>query len=267
MVCVSHIMSGIDDLPTRVAHVRAYAKALTSSMWLMDQRRHMLKPILDDAEIREALKLKFENTYGAQAYNHYTPLVAQDLLRDLSRLYLDTKPKVASYLNVLRKAAAPDVLAELREYFRTIPDRRERHHSFGEGISEEDKKQIEADFLERDRAEYLKSFDEGWATVNRAARELESDPVAQKIKAFRDRYLAHLEMQPMGTDPGPFPVSELGLKIADVFAFADKYEPALLELTRVITGGTYARKQFHETHEKCGNDMWRILAGLGPKIG
>ena len=262
LICVSHIMTRIDDLATRVAHVRAYANALVSGMWIMDQRRHMLKPILDDSDIREALKGKFDNTYGANAYRHFVPLLAQDLLRDLSRLYLDLDPRAGSFLNVIRKAAVPDLLDVLREDFRTIPDRQERHHEYGEEFTVDDIDRIEAESLGKERAVYLKSFDEGWATVKRAAEALDSDPVAKKIKTFRDENHAHLEMQPIGADPGPFQVSELGIKFSDIFAFADKYEPALLELTRVVTRGTYSVKNFHEAHQKYGNEMWRILSGL-----
>ena len=264
---VSHIMAETDDLNSRVAHVRAYAKAMVAGMWIMDQRRHMLKPFVDDAEIREALARKFEGTYGAQAYNHMAPLLAQDLLRDLARLYLDRNRKTGSYTNVFRKASERNVHEALREYFRTMPDRQERHHEFGEGITPEEAAALEAEWLERDRVKYLKSFDEGWETVKKAAEELDSDPLTEKIKTFRDKNHAHLEMQPIGSDPGPVPVSELGIKISDIFAFADKYEPALLELTRVTTGGLYAVKNFHEMHERCGNEMWRILSGLPVKNG
>lgn len=63
-------MSEIDDLNSRVAHVKSYAQALVAGMWIMDQRRHMLKPLIDDLEIREAIVRKFDGSCGAQAYQN-----------------------------------------------------------------------------------------------------------------------------------------------------------------------------------------------------
>lgn len=65
----------------------------------MDQRRHILEPLVRDKEIKDALRIKFEGTDGVRAYNNLAPWLAQDLIGDLARLFLDKKEKAASFVN------------------------------------------------------------------------------------------------------------------------------------------------------------------------
>ena len=89
---------------------------------------------------------------------------------------------------------------------------------------------------DKDREEFEASFDEGWKIASEAIEQLKTDPVAEKIKTFRDKYHAHLEMTPLGQDPGPFDVNTLELSFSDLFGFLDHYIPPLFELVRVLTG-------------------------------
>jgi len=116
----------------------------------------------------------------------------------------------------------------------------------------------------RNHEDYAKSFDDCWTAATDACAQLETDPVAQKIKTFRNKYHAHLEMAPLGEDPGPFKVSSLGLTYNDILDFADRYRDAVFQLVRVLTGSVHDVEGFSSIHRKCGEDMWRILAVTSP---
>lgn len=251
----------------RLEQIEAYAKALTQGVRIMDERRHILQPLLRDEDIRAALGEKFRDTFGAHAYNHLVPLFAQDLVRDLTRLYLDEDRKAGSFANLYRKASERDVHAALRERFRNIPDNWHQKPGPISGLTEEQTEKTRGEWRDKDREDFAKSFDEGWEIATAAMKELAEDPVAEKIKTFRDKYHAHMEMAPLGSDPGPFDVSKLGLKYNDILEFAERYMPALFELTRVLTGNVHDVEGFSNVHQRYGHDMWRILAGLPEKKG
>lgn len=255
-------MREISDLEQKIAHVRGYARALASAMWLMDERRYLLQPLFSDDEVRKELGKKLNGTMGARAYQQLVPVLAQDLLRDLVRLVLDDDKRSGNFPNVFRKASEPTILAALREHHRTIPDRWDRGNFTAEGFTKEEAAELHDGFLKRDREEFGTAFDTGVATVERAIRDLEANPVAAKMKTFRDKNHAHLEMRPFGQDPVPFPVKDLGLTYNEIFDFADRYKPAILELVRLVTAETFAMKSFTAAHQAYGSDFWRILAGL-----
>lgn len=245
-----------------LAQMAAYAKALIQGVRVMDERRHILEPLLRDQDVLAALAEKFKGTFGAHAYNHLAPLIAQDLVRDLARLFLDSNEKAGSLANLYRKVSVMSVHHVLREQFRCIPDKWHENPAPIEGLTEEQSDRIRAQWRDRDREDFEKSYDEGWATVTSAVHAMDNDPVAEKIKMFRDKYLAHLEMAPLGSDPGPFNVSTLGLTFDDILQFADRYMPPTFELARILTGNVHDVEGFSNAHQKHGNDMWRVLAGL-----
>ncbi|HEX7079751.1 MAG TPA: hypothetical protein VF329_01900 [Gammaproteobacteria bacterium] len=223
----------------RIAQLEGYAKTLVQALRVMDERRHILQPLLRDAEIAAALANKFRNTFGAHAYNHLVPMMAQDLVRDLARLFMDDDRRAASFVNVYRKAAEPSLHRELRRRFREIPDKWHDQPGPIPGLPEEQSDQVREQWRDRDRQEFEASFDEGWTLVTAAVKALETDVVGQKIKTFRDKFHAHLEMAPLGADPGPFDVSSLGLTFNDLLDFADRYMEPAFELMQVITGSVH----------------------------
>ena len=242
-----------------LAQMEAYAKAFIQGVRAMDERRHILEPLLRNDEVRQALAGKFKGTLGAHAYNHLAPLIAQDLVRDLARLFLDADTKAGSFANLHRKASVPDVYDALREQFRCLPDKWHDNPASIDGLTEEQSASVRTAWRDKDREEFAQSFDEGWATASAAITYMKADPVAEKIKTFRDKYHSHLEMAPLGTDPGPFKVSSLGLTFDEILQFADHYMPAAFELARVLTGNVHDVEGFSNAHKKYGNDMWRVL--------
>jgi AbiU2 len=248
-----------------VAHIEAYAHAMTQGLRVMDERRHILAPLVQSDSVRNALKEKLDGRHGAHAYNHLAPLLAQDLIRELSRLLLDNDTRAASFVNLFRKASVPEVQLALREKFRSLPDTWNRQPGPIPGLTEELSEQVRTEWLDRDREEFAQSFDEGWAAAASAIAALAADPIAEKIKTFRNKHHAHLEMSPLGKDPGQFDVSQIGLTFNDLFAFADRYMAAAFELTRVLTGHVYNLDDFSEIHREQADDMWNVLAGLSDK--
>jgi hypothetical protein len=250
------------DRTERLAQIEAYAKTLVQQLRIMDERRYILQPLLVDEDIRGSLSEKFRDTYGAHAYNHLVPLLAHDLVRDLARLFLDEGSKAASFANLVRKISEQRIKEALRDQFRRIPDKWQEDPSPIPGLTEEETDQIRAGWRDRDREDFAKSFDDGLASVTAARAQLEEDPVAKKIKTFRDKYHAHLEMASLGEDPGPFDVGQLGLTFNDLLGFVDRYMPSIFELGRIVTGNVHDLEGFSEAHRRQGRDMWRVLAGL-----
>ena len=251
-----------EDREQVLAQIEAYAKALIQGVRLMDERRHILEPLLQNDEVKDALAEKFKGTFGAHAYNHLAPLISQDLVRDLARLFLDAGHKAGSFANLHRKALVPEVHRTLREQFRCFPDTWHDVSTPIDGLTEEQTALVRKAWRDNEREDFAESFDKGWATASEAIETMKKDPIADKIKTFRDKYHAHLEMAPLGSDPGPFNVSSLGLTIDDILQFADRYIPAVFEPARILTGNVQDVEDFSKAHRKNGNDMWRVLAGL-----
>ena len=192
------------DRRQRLEQIKGYAITLAQAVLVMDERRHILEPLLKDDSVRSALHKKFKKTYGAHAYNHLAPLMAQDLLRDLARLFLDSDRRAGSLINLYRKASAPAIRCALKQKFAEIPDKWNNKPGSIGGLSESQSAEIRKQFRDKDRKEYEESFEEGWESAVKAVKDLAEDPVAAKIKTFRDKYHAHLQMTPLGQDPGPF---------------------------------------------------------------
>jgi hypothetical protein len=248
-------------LEQRVQQVKGFARVLASAMWILDERRQILEPLLNDEQVRQGLKTKLDGTPGARAYQQLVPLLAQDVLRDLARLFLDDDRRSGSLINVFRKASAPEVLAVLRAQHKAIPKSWNKENFTGEGFTEEELDAWRKSVIEQNQKEYEKSFDTGVETLKKAVQDLEADAVAKKILTFRNKNHAHLEMMPLGKDPVPFPVKDLGLTYNELFAFADRFMPAILELTRIVNGELFAVKSFQDAHKEYGLGFWRRLAG------
>ena len=133
------------------------------------------------------------------------------------------------------------------------------------GLTEEQSEKVREGWRQKDRRDYAESFDKAWQQVSTAIERLKTDPVAAKLKMFRDKYHSHLEIAPLGQDPGPFDVSALGLTFNDLLEFSDSYMESVIELTRILTGAVYDLEGFSSVHKRYGSEMWRILAGLAPK--
>lgn len=255
----------MNELNQRLEQVDGYSKTLVQAVRLMDERRHILAPLLHDEEVKNALGQIFRNSPGAYAYNHLVPLFAQDLVRDLARLFLDHDKRSGSLTNLYRKVSEPKLHSALRERFRRIPDKwYENVDGLGD-LPEELAAEMLAKMQADQHKDFGKSFDTGWDAVTRAVSQLEMDPVSAKLKTFRDKYHAHLEMSPLGQDPAPFDVARLGLSYNDLFEFADRYVGTAFELNRIVSGTIYDFDDFSQRHCEQGSALWRRLARLDVK--
>lgn len=240
----------------RLEQLEGYAKTLVQSMRVLDERRHILQPLLDDRDVKESLANKLRNSIGGHAYNHLVPWFSQDLVRDLTRLFLDRDKRSGSLVNLYRKSSDPDILDALRKKFSSIPDR------WYEDARGDVPKDVLSDMHRNHCANFERNFEESWLKVVAAIEELESDQVSGKLKIFRDKHHAHLEMSPLGQDPFPFDVGGLGLTYNEILAYLDRYIWIPFELNKVITGTIYDVSEFSSLHRRYGTAMWRILGGL-----
>lgn len=250
------------NLGERLGQLEEYSKTLVQALRVLDERRHILEPLLQDQELKSALAEKLRSSKGAHAYNQLVPWLAQDLVRDLSRLYLDEGKRSGSLINLYRKASEPKMFEALRKRFREIPCKWYESSGGFDDVPPELAAEMLSKMREDQCQEFEKSFDEGWKRVSDYIQKIGTDVVSEKLKTFRDKYHAHLEMSPLGQDPGPFDVSGLGLKYNDVLNFSDNYIEAAFELNRIISGTVYDSDRFSELHREYGYSMWRVLAGL-----
>src|SRR5262245_24179330 len=112
----------VGTIAERLAQLTGYANALSLQVQIMDERRHILQPLIRHEDVKSALQAKFNQTLGGRAFAHVVPLLAFDLVRDLARLITDHGEKTGSLKNVYRKASEPKMLEALRERFRTLAD-------------------------------------------------------------------------------------------------------------------------------------------------
>lgn len=249
------------ELEKRLDQIDGYSKALVQAIRIMNELRFVLVPLLDDDELKDHFESIFKDRHGAYAFNHLVPLLSQDLVRDCSRIFLDDHKKACSLVNIHRKVSADDALAEFRSRFRHLPDRFNEGHIDIPGLTEEETNAFVENWKEQGRERYESDFNKSWDEVSQFVAGLDTDEIASNIKTFRDKHHAHLEMQPLGSEPKPFDVGELGLTFNDVFGFIDRCMEMSFKLTRIITGGSHSIDGFTKIHKKRGKDMWNILAG------
>ncbi|MDZ7477482.1 hypothetical protein U5F73_21230, partial [Stenotrophomonas pavanii] len=92
-----------EELEQRIRQIDGFVRVLTQECHILDERRHILSPLIQDPAIQAGLKAKLDKTPGANAWNHLAPLLGQDLVRDQSRLFLDNDLRSGSLTNLWRK--------------------------------------------------------------------------------------------------------------------------------------------------------------------
>ncbi|MCD9096667.1 hypothetical protein [Luteimonas fraxinea] len=246
------------ELDQRIVQIEGFIKVLTQQCPILDERRHILAPLLHNAQIQDALKKKLDNNIAAGAWHHLVPMLGQDLLRDQSRLFLDADGRSGSLTNLWRKLQADPAL---REHFRAAYAGMfdEFHEDPDEGLSLERSKEINVESRESDRARNGARFDEGWDRVRKTVDGLASDPVAVKIKMFRDKHHAHLQMQKLDKEPKAFDPNTIGLTFNEIFEFGDRCQHAVAELGLLLTGITWDPEAFADVHARRGTAMWKAL--------
>lgn len=250
-----------EELDQRIRQIDGFIRALTQECHILDERRYILAPLIQDGEIQAALRAKLDKTPGANAWNHLAPLLGQDLVRDQSRLFLDNDAKSGSLANLWRKLHAdPAIKEHYRDAYGKMFDH--LHVAQIDGLPEESSATFMERFKERDRFENYARFDTGWANVDANMTSLKAHPVAAKVKTMRDKHHAHLQMNKLDEEPGAFDVSTIGLTFQEVLAFADECQAIVAELGLLLTGTNWDPKQFALAHEEHGKAMWRTLAGL-----
>jgi len=249
------------DLDQRVRQIDGYIRVLTQECHILDERRHILAPLVQDAEIQAGLKAKLDRTPGANAWRHLAPLLGQDLVRDQSRLFLDNDSRSGSLTNLWRKLHAdPAIKEHYRNHYGTMFD-----HFHEDPISDlppERSAVFQERFREQDRVKHYAQFDDGLARVEADMAALKVDPVANKIKTMRDKHHAHLQMSNLDDEPAAFDINTLGLTFNEVLTFGDRCQAIVAELGLLLTGTNWDPTQFASVHEQHGKAMWRTLAGL-----
>lgn len=249
------------ELDQRVRQIDGFIRVLTQECHILDERRHILAPLIQDAEIQAGLKAKLDKTPGANAWNHLAPLLGQDLVRDQSRLFLDNDPRSGSLTNLWRKLNAdPAIKEHYRERYGTMFD--EFHDDPISGLPPESSAVFQERFRQQDRVRNYAQFDTRWAELVANMVALSTHPVATKIKILRDKHHAHLEMSKLDDEPGAFDINTIGLTFTEVLEFSDECQAIVAELGLLLTGTNWDPKQFSSIHEKHGKAMWRTLAGL-----
>lgn len=249
------------ELDKRVRQIDELIRVLTQECHILDERRHILSPLIQDPEIQAGLKAKLHQTPGANAWNHLAPLLGQDLVRDLSRLFLDNDSRSGSLTNLWRKIHAdPAIKEHFRDRYGRMFD--DFHEDPIGDLSPELSARIQEKFRDQDRVTNFAQFDDRWAKVEASMAALKAHPVASKIKTMRDKHHAHLEMSKLDEEPRAFDISTIGLTFTEVLVFSDECQAIVAELGLLLTGTHWDPKQFASAHAKHGTAMWRTLAGL-----
>ncbi|WDI95799.1 hypothetical protein JH280_08510 [Xanthomonas campestris] len=208
-----------------------------------------------DEDVKAAMKAKLDKTPGVGLWNQLTPLLGQDHIRDLARLFLDKSEKTGSLTNIWRKLHA---LPSIREHYRKSYGSMFDHlpQEFIEGSNE--------GFIEKwrkkEQNEHADRFDKGWAHIDQAMKDLDSDPVALSVRTFRDKHHSHWEMQKLGEEPKPFDIDTLLLTYNGIFDFGDRCIGVLAELGLLLTHESWNPNQFSQISANQGRSLWMTLA-------
>lgn len=247
-------MTNVDTLEERVRQIDGFIRALTNEAHFLDERAHLLKPLVLDEDVKTAMKAKLDKTPGVGLWNQLTPLLGQDHIRDLARLFLDKGEKTGSLTNIWRKLHALPIIREhYRKSYGSMFDH--LHQDFTEGSND---KLIEMRRKEQD--ELMARFDKGWVLIDQAMKDLDSDPVALSVRTFRDKHHSHWEMQKLGEEPKPFDIETLGLTYNGIFDFGDRCIGILAELGLLLTHESWDPNQFSHISANQGRSLWMTLA-------
>jgi len=185
----------VDTPEKHLERIDGWIRALTNEAHFQDERVHLLKPLVLDSDVQAAMKAKLDKTRGVTLWNHLAPLLGQDYIRDLARLFLDKGGKTGSLTNIWKKLQVQGIRDHYRESYSRMDD--DLHAEPLEGISAAT---VEAR-RQRDRDENAARFDEKLAAFAQAMADLDADPLALKIKTFRDKHHAHMECSTWGRNP------------------------------------------------------------------
>lgn len=248
-----------EELSQRIHQIEGFIQTLTQECHILDEHRYILAPLLQNAEVQAALKKKLDKTPGAGAWNHLAPMLGQDLLRDQARLFLDDDKRSGSLSNLWRKIHADPAI---KHHFRDVYGHMFDDMNTGQigDLSAESSAAIMEQLKEQDRARSYAQFDERWERLEADMAALKAAPVAEKIKTFRDKHHAHLEMQKLDEEPKAFDVNSIGLTFNEVLAFGDRCQAIVAELGLLLTGTSWDPKQFAKGHAKQATAMWMMLA-------
>lgn len=247
-------MTSVEELDLRIQQIDGWTRALTSEVHFLDERVHLVKPLVQDREVQAAMQAKLDRTLGAELWNHLVPLLGQDYIRELARLFLDEGKKTGSLTNIWRKLNVSGV----RERYRVSYGHKDDYHYDRpmDGFSQE----VKEEWRQQDREKNLAHFDNEWSRLSKAMEELINDSVGNSIRTFRDKRHAHWEMQPLGHDPAPFNISTLGLTYDAIFAFGQRCEQILADLGKLLTDTHWEPSQFSEMSAEQGKALWMTLA-------
>ena len=243
----------------KIEQINSFAFTLLKETKLMNQRRHIVEPLILSTEIKTELHQKMNNTYGANAYNHIIPLFIQDLVRDLSRLAFDTHDKTASLKNLHRKIKQEKVLKRIKENFVVFPNKFNNNDQFLNDLPAEAQEQFTEKFRQQHRERFEASFDDAWDQINNFVSSMEENTIVEKLKTYRDKYYSHIEMSPLGQAPKPFNLENLGLKYDEVLNYLDEFMKIVYDLVRILTGVVYSREDDNKMYQSNGTNMWRLL--------
>jgi hypothetical protein len=244
----------VEELDLRIQQIDGWIQALTIEVHFLDERVHLVKPLVQDAEVQAAMRAKLDRTLGAELWNQLVPLLGQDYIRELARLFLDKGEKTGSLTNIWRKLKVPGVRERYRVSYGQMDDY--RYDRPMDGFSQE----IKDEWRQQDREKNLAHFDKEWSSLSKAMAELTSDSMTESIRAFRDKRHAHWEMQPLGKEPAPFDISVLGLTYDGVFAFGQRCEQILADLGKLLTHTHWEPSEFSEMSAEQGKALWMTLA-------
>lgn len=66
-----------EELEQRIRQIDGFVRVLTQECHILDERRHILSPLIQDPAIQAGLKAKLDKTPGANAWNHLAPLLGK----------------------------------------------------------------------------------------------------------------------------------------------------------------------------------------------
>jgi hypothetical protein len=252
----------------RLEHLQARAKALIRALRVMEERRAIIEPLLTSGELHDAIASRINGTKAPSSFNHLVPMVMSAQIGDAGRLFLDKDKNAVSLKAIHDRASTCDLYALIREEYIRIPQ------SFGMvwavptdvTLSNEDQERIKQETEDRLRREdmelYQEEFDRKWVEISQAIEDLTTCEIAKKVKEFRDKHQAHLEMARMSEGPNIYDVSSLQLTFNDVMDFQRRYVQVAIDLVLLITGTNWDLESTREHAKKSSEAMWAIFSGL-----
>jgi hypothetical protein len=174
-------------------------------------------------------------------------------VQNLVKVTIDTDVRVPSIANIMSSLASGSIRSSLEAAYCVppIPVR--------VGSNEPMPREIEDRLLARETASLRRQFADAWTDLSERWQRIEADGRLGAFKTWRDKVIAHSELQHKAGTYAPLDLAELGLKWGDLEALVTEIEQLVSGVGIVVRGAAFAWQDLDAQLLKASTEFWSLI--------